>query len=305
MWTIEPEMAKRLNAGEEHPKLPGHKKHDRIQLTTDLKEALTEAELLVESVTSVGIRPAMAAVKAAGVPACPIVVTSKGIEQDTGLLLTDVVVEVLGEEHRKQVGCLSGPSHAEEVIRGLPTSVACSAYETAVIEQIRQAFSAPFFRIYPNADILGVEFGAAMKNIVAIACGISDGMGFGDNAKAALMTRGLHEIRKLAVVMGCKPETLNGLAGMGDLCVTCTSIHSRNYRCGRLLADGLNAEQAQQKIGMVVEGIYSVVSAHQLGQKYGVALPITEAVYGLLYKGVAPQEAARALLERTVKQEHL
>lgn len=305
MWTIEPEVAKLLNRGEEHPKLPGFSKHTNLRLTTDLAEALRESELLVEGVTSAGIRSAFSAVKKAGVPSCPIVITSKGIEQNTGLLLTDVVVDVLGEEHRRQVGCLSGPSHAEEVIRGLPTSVVCSAYETDVMLKIQEAFSTPEFRVYPNADITGVEFGGALKNIIAIACGISDGLGFGDNTKAALMTRGLHEIRKLAVTLGCRADTLYGLAGMGDLCVTCLSVHSRNYRFGRLLADGLSAAEAKEKIGMVVEGTYTAVSARQLAEKHRVPMPITDAIYQILYEGLPAQEAVRQLLHRAVKEEHL
>jgi glycerol-3-phosphate dehydrogenase (NAD(P)+) len=305
MWTIDPEMTRRLNAGEEHPKLPGYPKHSNLRLTTNLAEALRGAELLAEAVTSAGIRPVFESVKAAGPPDCPVVMTSKGIEQNTGLLLTEVVVDVLGEKSRAQVGCLSGPSLAEEVIKGLPTSVVCSAYEPAVMKLIQEVFSTPEFRVYPNSDLRGVGFGGAMKNPIAIACGISDGLGFGDNTKAAIMTRGLHEMCRLAVRLDCRAETLNGLAGMGDLCVTCLSVHSRNYRFGRRLADGLTADEAKARIGMVVEGAYSVISVMQLAERVGIEMPITAAVRQIIYEGLPVRQAVDQLLQRPVKEEHL
>lgn len=173
------------------------------------------------------------------------------------------------------------------------------------MKMIQELFSTPTFRIYPNSDLLGVCFGGAMKNIIAIACGISDGLGCGDNTKAALMTRGLHEIRKLGVVKKCKPETLNGLSGMGDLCVTCMSILSRNYRFGKLVAEGFSPEGARQKIGMAVEGIYTCVSARELGEKHKIPVPITEATYQIIYGGLDPREAVKVLLQRAIKEEHL
>jgi glycerol-3-phosphate dehydrogenase (NAD(P)+) len=305
IWTIDKGMAERMNGGGDHPKLPGHHALANMHYTEDLAEALDGIDMLVEGVTSAGLRPVLEEVKKVGVPDCPIVLTSKGIEQNTGLLLSDLAVEVLGEEHRKQIGCLSGPSHAEEVVRGLPTTVVSSAYDPQVMMQIQETFTSDRFRVYPNADIDGVEFCGALKNVVAIACGISDGLGFGDNTKAALMTRGLHEIRKLGVEMGCEVETINGLAGMGDLCVTCMSNFSRNYRFGRLLAEGHSAEEAKKRIGMVVEGEYSVVSAVQLGKKHGISLPIAQTVYGILYEGLAPQKAVNQLFTRPIKEEHL
>ncbi|MGE3954095.1 MAG: NAD(P)H-dependent glycerol-3-phosphate dehydrogenase [Parachlamydiales bacterium] len=305
VWTREADLAQRLASGGDHPNLPGFRLTEGMRITTDIGEALKGAEMVVEGVTSAGIRPVFSQLDKMGYNGCPIVLTSKGIEQDSGLLLTDVALEVLGERRREVIGCLSGPSHAEEVIRGLPTSVVCSAYDEGVMHFIQDTFATATFRVYPNSDINGVEFGGAMKNIVAIACGLSDGLGFGDNTKAALMTRGLHEIRKLGVVKGCRAETLNGLAGMGDLCVTCLSNFSRNYRFGRLLANGLPVAQAQKEIGMVVEGAYTCKSALQLGKKYGVPLPITEVVYRIIYEEMNPMEAVRSLLSRTIKEEHL
>ena len=200
---------------------------------------------------------------------------------------------------------MSGPSHAEEVVQKLPTSVVVASYDPSLMRQIVDIFATPYFRVYPNADINGVAFGGAVKNIIAIACGISDGLGFGDNTKAALMTRGLHEIRKLSVTKGCKPETLNGLSGMGDLCVTCLSKLSRNYMFGRLIAEGLESQVAQEKIGMVVEGAYTCVSALQLAKKAKVEVPITQAVYSIIYENLDPHQAVHLLLQRATKEEHL
>ena len=305
LWTLNGETAKNLSKKREHPKLPRYKADEGVTFTSDLKQALEGAELLIESVTSKGIRPVFEQVLALGGVRCPIVITSKGIEQNSGLLLPEVVVQVLGESSRKSICCLSGPSHAEEVIHKLPTSVVCASYDPAVMHEIVDAFTTPFFRVYPNADVNGVAFGGAMKNIIAIACGISDGLGFGDNTKAALMTRGLHEIRKLSTTKGCNPQTLNGLSGLGDLCVTCLSKLSRNYMFGRLMAEGLESQVAQEQIGMVVEGAYTCVSALQLAQKAHIEVPITQAVYSILYEKLDPREAVKSLLQRAIKEEHL
>lgn len=305
LWTQREDFAKFLAKKREHPKLPHYKVEENLTFTNNLQTALSGIDLLVESVTSMGIRPVFEQVLAHGSIKCPVVVTSKGIEQNSCLLLPEVVVEVLGLSHRRLVGCLSGPSHAEEVIQKLPTSIVCSAYDPSLMLQIHDIFSTPFFRIYPNVDINGVAFGGSMKNIIAIACGISDGLRFGDNTKAALMTRGLHEIRKLSTTKGAKAETLNGLAGLGDLCVTCLSKLSRNYSFGRLIAEGLDPQAAKEKIGMVVEGSYTCVSALQLAQQSHIDVPITQAIYSILYEGLNPRDAVKALLQRAIKEEHL
>ena len=304
-WTTKPELAAHLNQTREHPLLPGHHSTGHLHFTTDMAHVLDQADMIVESVTSAGLRSVFEQVRALGLPSCPVVITSKGIEQDTGRILPEVAAEVLGENFRHLIGFLSGPSFAQEVIRGLPTSVVGTGFNLETIQQVCETFTTPTFRIYPNTDILGVAFGGALKNIIGIACGISDGLGLGCSSKAALMTRGLHEIRKLAIAYGCKPETINGLAGMGDLCVTCSSTMSRNFRFGALLAQGLSAEEAQKKIGMVVEGAYTCISALQLGQKQQVSLPIAETVYQIMYQKMQPQDAVRALMQRTIKEEHL
>jgi len=305
VWTRDGAFADQLQKSRIHPKLAGIEAPPNIHFTSDLKMALEGADGLVESVTSSGIRTVFEQVLKQGPIEVPIILTSKGIEQGTGLLLPEVVCALMGVEESPLVGCLSGPSHAEDIIQNLPTSVVCSAYEPNVMKKIQELFTTPTFRIYPNSDIRGVCFGGAMKNIIAIACGIADGLGCGDNTKAALMTRGLHEIRKLCVVKDCKPETLNGLSGMGDLCVTCMSRHSRNYRFGRLVAEGFSPEGARQKIGMAVEGIYTCVSARELSHKFGVPAPITEVTYQIIYGGLDPREAVKALLQRAIKEEHL
>ena len=305
LWTKSDDFARLLAKTRKHPKLPNYEAHPAVTPTSNMSDALQDADVIVESVTSMGIRPVFEQIRQLGKGDCPLVITSKGIEQNSCFLLPDVVVDVMGTSHRKFVGCLSGPSHAEEVIEKLPTSVVCSAYDPALMHQIHDLFSTPFFRVYPNSDINGVAFGGAMKNIIAIACGISDGLGFGDNTKAALMTRGLHEIRKLSVTKNAKSETLNGLSGLGDLCVTCLSAHSRNYKFGHLIAEGLSPEKAKDAVGMVVEGAYTCVAALQLAKKANIDVPITEAINAILYENLNPRDAVKSLLQRAIKEEHL
>lgn len=304
-WTRDPKLAKQLTAKPEHPFLLGHPAQGKMSFTTNLAEAITGVDFIVESVTSAGLRPVFELVKKIAIPNCPIVITSKGIEQNSGLILPDVLTEVLGEKTRTHIVCLSGPSYAIDVIKGLPTSVVVSGYDKKLIKEMAEVFTTRTFRVYPNADILGVSYGGALKNIIAIACGIAEGLGMGDSAKAALMTRGLHEIRKLAVAKGCKADTLNGLSGMGDLCVTCNSLISRNCRFGYLLAQGLSPQEAQKKIGMVVEGVYTCLSALQLSKQLHIPMPITETVFKIIYEGFPTKQAVQKLMARTIKEEHL
>lgn len=306
LWSNEEALAKELAKTKIHPKLPSFRVEGDLRITLSLEEALQGAELLVESVTSAGVRPVCEQLRALGGIHCPFILTSKGVEQNSGLLLPEVVLDVLGLQSKSLIGCLSGPSHAEEVVQQLPTSVVSSSYDPGLMHTITEVFHTPFFRVYPNSDLHGVAFGGAMKNIIAIACGISDGLGFGDNTKAALMTRGLHEMRKLSFLKGCNPETLSGLSGLGDLCVTCLSKLSRNYTFGNFLAQGLDLQQAKNKVGMVVEGAYTCVSILQLSQKAGVSTPpITQAVYSILYENLDPREAVKGLLQRAIKEERL
>jgi len=286
-------------------KFHDHCTGEGLTLTSDLQEALIDADIIIESVTSQGLRPVLKRVTNLGEIKAPIVLTSKGIEQDSGLLLPEVAIDVLGEDYRSRIGTISGPSLAEEVSQKLPTSVVGASYDETLMMQVCDIFTTPYFRVYPNRDIAGVAFGGAMKNIIAIACAISDGRGFGANTKAAIMTRGLHEMRKLSVFKGCQPETLNGLSGMGDLCATCLSTSSRNYQFGMLLAKGNTPNQAKERVGMVVEGAYTCVSARQLAHRYHADVPITEAVYSIIYEGLDLKRAIDSLLTRVIKREHL
>jgi glycerol-3-phosphate dehydrogenase (NAD(P)+) len=304
-WTTKQDLADHLNKFHEHPYFPGFKAPSNIRFTTSLEDALENIDLLVESVTSAGIRPVFEKVKALRIPHCPIVLTSKGIEQNSGKILTEVVIEILGSSILPKVGFLSGPGYAQEVIKGLPTSVVGTAYEFNVMMMVCDTFTTDTFRVYPNMDIQGVAFGGALKNIIAIACGISDGLELGNSSKAALMTRGLHEIRKLAVARGCRAETLNGLSGMGDICLTCSSIMSRNFRFGYLIAQGTPLPDAYRQIQTVVEGAYTVVSALQLSKELQVPMPISDTVYKILYESMKPIEAVQMLMKRTIKEEHL
>lgn len=303
LWDRNTDLIKILEKENFHPKLK-EKISSKIKYVYTLEEAIEDCDVIVESVTSRGVRDVFSRIleiKKQNI--CPIIITSKGIEQHSGLLFPEVALQILKEKNK--IGCISGPSHAEEVIKNLPTLVVCSAFDKGLMDMIGRLFNSPSFRVYPNSDIFGVSFGGAMKNIIAIACAISDGLGYGDNTRAALITRGLHELKKLSLYKGCKKETLHGLSGLGDLIVTCTSTLSRNYRFGRLIAEGFSKEEAQSKISMVVEGVYTCVSAMELGKKAKIPLPITEAIYNILYGDLTPKEAALFLLKRVIKEEHL
>ena len=304
-WTTDPALAKELNRSRRHPRFPEFVCGSNISFTTDLGKAVEGAELLAEAVTAEGIRPVFSELARIGVPSCPIVSTSKGIEKDNNLTMPELIAKILGFQHREQIGALSGPSFAQEVIRQLPTSIVATGYRYSVIEEICEAFSTDYLRIYPNQDVKGVAFGGALKNIVAIACGIAEGLKMGFSARAALLTRGLHEIRKLAVAKGCLPETFSGLSGLGDLCMTCSSPLSRNFLMGELIAQGFKPDEAKAKIGMVVEGAYSCIAALQMAKEESIPMPISECVYQILFEGLSPKEAVPRLMQRAIKEEHL
>lgn len=304
-WSRQAALVDHLNRTGTHPKLPENQLDGTLHFTKEIDEALSGCELLVEAVTSKGIRPVFEHIASKLGPDYPIVVTSKGIEQDTGLILPEVIAEVLGESHRTRIAAISGPGYAQEVVQKLPTSVVGAAFSQETRHIVCDYFNSDSFRVYPNGDLRGVCFGAALKNCIAIACGMSDGLGLGVSAKAALMTRGLHEMCKLGLAMGCKAETFYGLSGMGDVFLTCSSPMSRNYRFGHLLAQGLMPIQAQEEIGMVVEGAYTAISALQLSQKHDISMPITQNVVQIISGELTAQESVRRLMSRTVKEEHL
>ncbi len=298
-WSIMPQEIEGIRSLGAHPRHPYAKTSPTMEFTLELEDLL-QCDMIVEAVTAAGLRPTMQKLKALGVKA-PIVMTSKGIEQDTELLLSEVLQEVLGANYPLAV--LSGPTIADEVMKMMPTSAVASAYDAALMAQVQTLFSTDIFRVYTNSDVLGVQFGGAMKNIIALACGISVGLGFGDNTRAALMTRGLHEIRRLAAVKGARSETLIGLSGMGDLCVTCLSTMSRNFRFGLLIGQGVSPEEAKKQVGAVVEGAYSCVSAMQLSRDHNIELPISETVYNVLYGGMKAIDSVKYLMLRAPKSE--
>jgi glycerol-3-phosphate dehydrogenase (NAD(P)+) len=239
----------------------------------------------------------------AGYAGQPVVICTKGIEQGTHALPVDVVSQELGAAAAGKLAILSGPSHAEEVSLAMPTAVTAAAQDPALADRVRELFMTPRFRIYTQTDVRGVELGAALKNVIAIACGISDGLGFGDNAKAGLITRGLSEMLRLGVAMGAKAETFFGLAGVGDLVVTCMSRHSRNWKFGSLIGAGMPVDRALNEVGMVVEGYYTVRAAVELAAENKVEMPITETVAQVLFHGKKPGEAVPSLMLRDPKSE--
>lgn len=304
-WTTKPDLAKQLNKTRVHPLFPDIKAPDSINFTTSLEEALNEKDMIVESVTTRGLRPVLLKVKEIRLTPRPFVITSKGIEIDTGMTLPDIAVDTLGEEWKPFIGMISGPSFAQEIIRGLPGSIVGTAFDPDVMRLICDVFTTDKLRVYPNSDIEGIALAGALKNIIAICCGMADALKMGNSAIAALMTRGLHEIRKLAVAKGCRPETFSGLAGMGDLCMTCSSPMSRNFYFGQLVAGGKTPDQAKKEIGMVVEGYYSCEAALRLSKELNIPMPITEGLYKILQNELDFKDAIPYLMQRTVKEEHL
>lgn len=268
---------------------------ETMEFTTDLKEAMTDRDLLVTAVPSVYVRQTAAKMR----PFCKdgqiIVNVAKGIEESTLRTLSDVLEEELPQA---EVTVLSGPSHAEEVSRGLPTTCVVGAKKQKTAEYIQNVFMSPVFRVYVSPDIQGIEIGGALKNVVALAAGIADGLGYGDNTKAALITRGIYEIAKLGIAMGGKFETFCGLSGIGDLIVTCASMHSRNRRAGILIGKGYSMEEAMKEVQMVVEGVYSAKAGLALGKKYQIPMPIIEQVNAILFDGKAAQTAVEELMLR-------
>lgn len=304
-WARCPQLVHHLQTQRCHPQAPGIRAPDNLTFTTRMEEALDGTSMIVESVTSAGIRPVSEQLKSIMDLRVPFVITSKGIEQHTGLLLSEIILEIFGPQASQYLGYLSGPSIAKEVLQGKPCSVVISAYHAPTLQDIHQTFHTSTFRVYPNSDIKGVALGGALKNIIAIACGISDGLNFGGNAKSSLVTRGLHEMRRFASVMGCRPETFNGLAGLGDLCATCFSSLSRNTKFGMLIAQGYSLEEAKNAIGMVVEGAYTTLSAYQLAQHHQLDIPITSGIYKVLYENLDIREGITSLLQRNPKAEYL
>lgn len=302
VWSVvEAEITMLRNEREHKDKLPGVKLPEDMEFTTDLEEAVTGRDLLVLVVPSPYTRKVAHDIAPYMKEGQLIINASKGIEEQTLMTMSQVIEEELP---KAEVAVLSGPSHAEEVGRGLPTTIVVGAKKKATAEYLQNIFMNEVFRVYISPDVLGIELGAALKNVVALAAGIADGLGYGDNAKAALITRGITEIGRLGVAMGGKLETFCGLTGIGDLIVTCASMHSRNRRAGILIGQGYTMEQAMDEVKMVVEGVYSAKAAMGLAEKYNVQLPIIEEVNAILFEGQPADEAVQNLMLRDKKIEN-
>lgn len=301
VWSIiESEIAMLKEKHEHIDKLPGVKLPEDMKFTTDLKEAVKGMDALVLAVPSPFTRSTSKLLKDVVEDNQIIVNVAKGIEEDTLMTLSDVIEE---EVPQAQVAVLSGPSHAEEVGRGIPTTIVVGAKKKETAEFLQNLFMNDVFRVYTSSDVLGIELGGALKNVVALAAGVADGLGYGDNTKAALITRGINEIGRLALAMGANFETICGLTGIGDLIVTCASMHSRNRRAGILIGQGKSMQEAMDEVKMVVEGVYSAKAAMGLAKKYDVQLPIIEQVNLVLFEGKKAADAVKDLMLRDKKIE--
>ena len=301
VWSALPQEIEQLKACHEHKeKLPGVKLAEDILFTTDLSNAVKEMNILVLAVPSSFTRETAHRMAGFVENGQIIVNVAKGIEEATLMTLSQVIED---EIPQADVAVLSGPSHAEEVGKGIPTTIVVGASSRATAEKMQNILMSDVFRVYTSPDVLGIELGAALKNVVALAAGIADGLGYGDNTKAALITRGMAEISRLGMAMGGKFETFSGLSGIGDLIVTCASMHSRNRRAGILIGQGKTMEEAMAEVKMVVEGVFSTKAAMALAEKYHVELPIIEQVHEVLFCGKAAADAVKDLMIRDKKIE--
>ena len=301
VWSIMEDEIKMLNEKREHvDKLPGIKLPDSMTFTTDLEQSVKGKDLLVLAVPSPFTRSTSKSMSTFVEEGQLIVNVAKGVEEATLMTLSEIIEQEIPQAN---VAVLSGPSHAEEVGRGIPTTCVVGAKTKKIAEYIQEIFMSQVFRVYTSPDILGIELGGALKNVVALAAGAADGLGYGDNTKAALITRGITEISRLGVKMGGKYETFAGLTGIGDLIVTCASVHSRNRKAGFLIGKGYTMDEAMKEVKMVVEGVYSAKAAMKLAEKYQVSMPIVEQVNLVLFENKPADEAVRDLMLRDKRDE--
>lgn len=300
LWSHDPAKAEQMQSSRYNPLLPQRTLDDRLFVTADTS-CVAESALVVFASPSFAVRNTARAAAPYLKTGTILVSVSKGIEKGSHLRMSELIREEIGE--KCPVAVLSGPSHAEEVAMGLPTGCVAACADRSVAEQVQDVFMSSRFRVYTSPDITGVEICGAMKNVIALCCGISDGMGYEDNTKALLMTRAMNEMARLGEALGGTTLTFAGLAGMGDLIVTCTSMHSRNRRAGILIGQGRGVREAMDEIGAVVEGYYAAESARELGQRLGVEMPICEAVYRVLYCGADPRTMVNALMTRDRREE--
>lgn len=301
LWSAVPAEVEALTATRHHPNLGDTPIPEKIRVTGDLEQAMKDKELLVLSVPSVYVRETAHRMAPFLKEGQVITNVAKGIEDTTLKNLSEIIEEELPAA---RVTVLSGPSHAEEVSRGLPTTCVAGAHRRQDAELVQNLFMSPVFRVYTSPDMLGIELGGALKNVIALAAGIADGLGCGDNTKAALITRGIAEITRLGTAMGGSPETFFGLTGIGDLIVTCASMHSRNRRAGILIGKGYTMDEAMKEVKMVVEGVYSARAARALSKKYQVSMPIVEQVNEVLFDGKPAKDALYDLMLRDRRAEN-
>ncbi|MBK8981408.1 MAG: NAD(P)H-dependent glycerol-3-phosphate dehydrogenase [Ignavibacteria bacterium] len=304
LWEFNPQYASTLIQHRENfYYLPGIKIPNRIEITNDLEYAVRNKSIIIIAAPTQFIRSSFAGLKNFNFKDSLIVSVSKGIELNTNFLVSDILKDIFSNLKKENILCLSGPSHAEEVSRKIPTAVVCSSYDKKKSKVIQKVFSNSYFRVYSNEDLIGTEVCGALKNVIAIAAGISDGTGFGDNTKAAIMTRGMHEIMNLGLKLNARMETFFGLAGIGDLIVTCGSEHSRNRRVGMQLGEGKKLKDILSESKMVAEGVATTKSAFDLSGKLKIELPITHQVYDILYRNKKPKKATKLLMTRNLKEE--
>ncbi|CAM3571432.1 NAD(P)H-dependent glycerol-3-phosphate dehydrogenase [Marinicrinis lubricantis] len=303
LWSRNEQQVKEIN--EQHTNqryLPNATLSSLIRSTTSMEAAVVDAEIIVVVAPSHAMRDVMRQCAPYYREGTLIVHATKGFEPETLNRMSEIIREEIPSS-AKHLAVLSGPSHAEEVIQKLPTTVVVASHYKAAAEKAQDAFIHPYFRVYTNPDLVGVEVGGALKNIIALATGLANGLGLGDNAKAALITRGLAEIARLGTAMGSSPLTFSGLAGVGDLVVTCTSQHSRNWRAGYMLGQGAKLDEVLERMGMVVEGVKTTKAAHFLTRKYQVEMPITEQLYEVLFNGKDSKMAVEDLMVRVKTHE--
>ncbi|MED4462890.1 NAD(P)H-dependent glycerol-3-phosphate dehydrogenase [Metabacillus fastidiosus] len=304
LWGHREQLIKEINETRKNEKyLPGVELPESITGYTHLEETLSDVKTIVLAIPTKALREVLKQVSNIVKEPVTIVHVSKGIEPDTLLRISEIIEQEMSADKLKDVVVLSGPSHAEEVSLRQITTVTSSSKNMDAAKYVQDLFMNQNFRVYTNPDIIGVEIGGALKNIIALCAGITDGLGYGDNAKAALMTRGLAEIARLGSKMGGNPLTFSGLTGIGDLIVTCTSVHSRNWRAGNLLGKGQNLDEVLNNMGMVVEGVRTTKAAYQLAEKYDVQMPITEALYNVLFNGKKAKEVVDSLMARVKTHE--
>ena len=305
LWSHREDQAKEINEQHTNKKyLPTTVLPSNLAATSSLAEATAHSDIIVVAVPTKAIREVCGQMNELLTKPALFVHVSKGIEPDSLLRISELISASVAEEKLTDIVVLSGPSHAEEVVLQHPTTVTAASTNIEAAKKVQDLFMNGYFRVYTNDDVIGVELGGALKNVIALAAGVTDGLGYGDNAKAALITRGLAEITRLGVKMGGNPFTFAGLTGMGDLIVTCTSVHSRNWRAGNLLGKGMKLQQVLDEMGMVVEGVRTTKAVYQLAQKYDVPMPISQALYDVLFNDCNIREAVEALMFRTKKSEN-